>query len=83
MLLELLISATRPVPHTPIARMLWRIDRTLLRVAVIDARLQAQSRAASIGQKPHAARARFRETHADSRPSMTTSPEAMTSAPAT
>jgi hypothetical protein len=73
MLLELLIDASLPVRDTRFARLLRDIDRALMAMAELDAR-EERGRQAS--------RALRRISPAKSLPSMTTSPKAMTSAPA-
>jgi hypothetical protein len=79
MLLDLLVNASLAAPDSRFARVLRRIDRSLLLMAETDARSGAPpSRGADAGQ---AALARRRVSQPPSLPSMTTSPEAITRAP--
>ncbi len=73
MLLELLIDASVPLRDTRFARLLRDIDRTMVAMAELDAREQRvrQASCALPLVKP-----------ASSRPSMTSSAEPITSAPA-
>lgn len=73
MLLELLIDASVPLRDTHFARLLRDIDRTMVAMAELDAREQ---------RVRQASRALPLVKPASSRPSMTSSAEAITSAPA-
>lgn len=72
MLLDLLIDASVPVRETRFARLLRDIDRTLVAMADLDAR-ETHVRQVSCALPP--------VRPPSMRPSMTTSAEAMTSAP--
>ena len=81
MLIDLLINASLAAPDSRFARLLRRIDRSLLLMAEVDARGRRGAppiRGSDAGQ---AALARRRVSQPASLPSMTTRPEAMTSPP--
>jgi hypothetical protein len=79
MLIDLLIKASSAVPDSGFARLLRRIDRSLLLTAEVDARTQSAAGGPMTADQVVLAR---RFSQPSSLPSMTTRPEAITSPPA-
>jgi hypothetical protein len=82
MLLDLLINASLAAPDSRFARLLRRIDRSMLLMAEVDARSQRTAPPSRVADPGQAALLRRRASQASSRPSVATSPAAMTSPPA-
>lgn len=82
MLIDLLIDAGAAVPDTAFGRLMRSLDRSLLMMAEIDERSRAAAMPSAHAEPGPRVRTRRAATQAGSRPSMITSPEAMTAAPA-
>ena len=82
MLLDLLIDASLAVPDTQFARLMRGVDRFLLEMAELDARDEGCLGVHRPRRAAHTSLARLPASRPGSLPSMTTRPEAITSAPA-